>query len=102
MGQGFDSPRWLGALRYGRVSFHPGKTTVANVILDRVGADKIAFLTHDAYYKDLDHLPRAQRDMINFDHPDSLETTLFVDHIKQLSHWQTVEIPIYDFTTHTA
>jgi len=78
-----------------------GKTTVANVILDRVGADKIAFLTHDAYYKDLDHLPRAQRDMINFDHPDSLETTLFVDHIKQLNHWQTVEIPIYDFTTHT-
>jgi len=78
-----------------------GKTTVANVILDRVGADKIAFLTHDAYYKDLDHLPHAQRDMINFDHPDSLETKLFVDHIKQLCHWQTVEIPIYDFTSHT-
>ena len=78
-----------------------GKTTVANVILDRVGADKIAFLAHDAYYRDLVHLPRDQRDMINFDHPDSLETTLFVDHIKELSKWQTVEIPIYDFTTHT-
>ncbi|MGD8731365.1 MAG: uridine kinase, partial [Anaerolineales bacterium] len=58
-----------------------GKTTVANVILNRVGAGKIAFLPHDAYYKDLDDLPRSQRDMINFDHPDSLETDLMVKHL---------------------
>ena len=78
-----------------------GKTTVANVILERVGADNIAFLAHDAYYKDLSDLPRAQRDIINFDHPDSLETTLLVDHLKGLTQWQFVDIPIYDFTTHT-
>jgi uridine kinase len=78
-----------------------GKTTVANVILERVGADKIAFLAHDAYYKDLGDLPRAQKDSINFDHPDSLETDLLVKHIEELLRWNPIEIPIYDFTTHS-
>jgi uridine kinase len=78
-----------------------GKTTVANVILERVGADKIALLPHDAYYKDLQDLPRAQRDLVNFDHPDSLETDLLVAHIRGLREWKPVDIPIYDFTTHT-
>lgn len=78
-----------------------GKTTVANVILDRVGADSIAFLPHDAYYKDLQHLPRAQREIINFDHPDSLETALLVRHLQDLRAWKSIHIPVYDFTTHT-
>jgi uridine kinase len=78
-----------------------GKTTVATVILNRVGAGKIAFLPHDAYYKDLDDLPRSQRDLINFDHPDSLETDLMVEHLKLLRESQAVDIPIYDFTTHS-
>jgi uridine kinase len=78
-----------------------GKTTVANVILDRVGAGKIAFLPHDAYYKDLDDLPRSQRDMINFDHPESLETDLMVEHLMMLRAGKPVDIPIYDFTTHS-
>jgi uridine kinase len=78
-----------------------GKTTVANVILERVGADKIALLPHDAYYKDLQDLPRAQRDLVNFDHPDSLETDLLVAHIRDLREWKPVDIPIYDFTTHS-
>jgi uridine kinase len=77
-----------------------GKTTVANVILERVGADTIALLPHDAYYKDLVNLPRAQRDLVNFDHPDSLETDLLVSHIRELRDWRAVDIPIYDFTTH--
>jgi uridine kinase len=77
-----------------------GKTTVANVILERVGADHIALLPHDAYYKDLENLPRAQRDLVNFDHPDSLETDLLVRHIRELREWRAVDIPIYDFTTH--
>lgn len=78
-----------------------GKTTVANVILDRVGAGKIAFLPHDAYYKDLDDLPRSQRDMINFDHPESLETDLMVEHLTMLRSGNPVDIPRYDFTTHS-
>jgi uridine kinase len=77
-----------------------GKTTVANVILERVGAERIALLAHDAYYRDLRDLPRAQRDIINFDHPDSLETELLVHHLEALRRGEAVEIPIYDFTTH--
>jgi uridine kinase len=78
-----------------------GKTTVANVILDRVGANSIAFLPHDAYYKDLQHLDTAQRTLVNFDHPDSLETELLVVHLQALRNWETVQIPIYDFTRHS-
>jgi len=77
-----------------------GKTTVANVILDRVGAGRIVLLAHDAYYRDLRELPRAQRDIINFDHPDSLETELLVHHLEALRRGEPVEVPIYDFTTH--
>jgi len=78
-----------------------GKTTVANVILHRVGADRIAYLAHDAYYRDLTHLPYPQRVEVNFDHPESLETELMIQHILQLKAWQGIDLPIYDFTTHS-
>jgi uridine kinase len=78
-----------------------GKTTIANVILGRVGTQHIAYLPHDAYYKDLQDLPIAQRDMINFDHPDSLDTDLMIEHIRQLKKWEPIELPVYDFKTHT-
>lgn len=78
-----------------------GKTTVANQILQRVGNHRIAYLPHDAYYRDLNDLPPTQRAEINFDHPDSLESSLLIDHIKKLKNWEAVDLPIYDFTTHT-
>jgi len=78
-----------------------GKTTIANVILDRVGSDNLGFLPHDAYYKDLTELSTSQREMINFDHPDSLDTPLLVRHLEKLKLWQSVEIPVYDFTNHS-
>ncbi len=78
-----------------------GKTTVANVILARVGAARIAYLPHDAYYRDLTHLPTVLRKEVNFDHPDSLETELMIQHIKQLKNWQPVDLPVYDFTHHS-
>lgn len=76
-----------------------GKTTVAQEILQRVGRDRIAFLQHDSYYKDLSGLAPAQHAEINFDHPDSLETELLIQHIASLRDGQPVEIPIYDFAT---
>jgi len=78
-----------------------GKTTVANVILERVGRDQIAYLPHDAYYKDLRDLPPVQRTQVNFDHPDSLESSLLKNHIQSLKSGQSIDLPIYDFTTHT-
>lgn len=76
-----------------------GKTTVAQVILQRVGRDRIAFLQHDSYYKDLSGLPPTQRADVNFDHPDSLETDLLIEHIVALRNGEAVEVPIYDFST---
>jgi uridine kinase len=76
-----------------------GKTTVARAILDRVGADHIAYLPHDAYYRNFSDLPEAQRDRINWDHPDSLETELMIEHIHQLKAGQPVDVPVYDFST---
>jgi len=77
-----------------------GKTTVANVILERVGAKHIAYIPHDAYYRDLATLPPVQRAAVNFDHPDSLETDLLIQHLKQLINYQAIELPIYDFKIH--
>ena len=76
-----------------------GKTTVAQVILQRVGPDRIAFLQHDSYYKDLSGLPPTQRADVNFDHPDSLESELLIEHIASLRDGKAVEVPIYDFST---
>jgi uridine kinase len=77
-----------------------GKTTVAQEILNRVGPEKIAYLPHDAYYKDLSGLPPAQRAEVNFDHPHSLETELLAMHVEQLKTGQPVELPVYDFSKH--
>ena len=78
-----------------------GKTTVARAILDRVGADHIAAFPHDAYYKDLTSLPPTLRSQVNFDHPDSLETSLLIEHLQQLRKGQSIDLPVYDFKTHT-
>ncbi len=78
-----------------------GKTTVANTILKQVGAENIAYLPHDAYYKDIITLHEAQRDQVNFDHPDSLDSALMVEHIQFLKAWRSIELPTYDFTTHS-
>ncbi|MEN6436348.1 MAG: uridine kinase [Anaerolineaceae bacterium] len=78
-----------------------GKTTVAQAILKAVGSHRIAFIQHDAYYRDLKDLPPIQRAQVNFDHPDSLESDLLTQHIIELKNWRPVFIPVYDFTTHT-
>jgi uridine kinase len=74
-----------------------GKTTVSQAILKRVGAERIAYIPHDLYYKDLSHLPLAQRAGQNFDHPDSLDNALLVAHIDALAAGQPIEVPTYDF-----
>ena len=78
-----------------------GKTTVARKILERVGAEHIAYIPHDAYYRDLSHLSPQEREQVNFDHPDSLESELLIEHLKELRAEHPVKIPVYDFTSHT-
>ncbi len=78
-----------------------GKTTLSELILERVGRTQIAYLPHDAYYKDQRHLEPNQRAKVNYDHPDSLETSLMVEHLKKLRSGQAIEMPVYDFTIHS-
>ena len=78
-----------------------GKTTVLQRIIRAIGSDPIAVLDHDAYYKDLSHLPPEERSQFNFDHPDALETDLMCRHLDRLVAGEAIEKPVYDFTTHT-
>ena len=78
-----------------------GKTTVALKVLERVGFDHAAYVPHDAYYRDASDLPPAERAQLNFDHPDSLDNDLLIEHLRQLQAGQAVEIPVYDFKTHS-
>ena len=77
-----------------------GKTTVVHRILDQVGWDRIAYLPHDAYYKDASHLPWEERIHLNYDHPKSLDNDLLIEHIHMLMQGKPVDTPIYDFSHH--
>ncbi len=78
-----------------------GKTTVSEAILERVGRERIAYIQHDAYYRDRSDLPFEERTRLNYDHPDALENELLIRHIHQLRKGRAVQVPVYDFTTHT-
>jgi uridine kinase len=77
-----------------------GKTTVQRRIFERFGPGHIALLDHDAYYRDLAHLPLEDRARFNFDHPNALETDLMVRHLDALLEGWAVEKPTYDFAQH--
>lgn len=74
-----------------------GKTTVAQTILSRVGANHIAYLPHDAYYHNFSHFPHETPSQVNWDHPDALDTELMIEHIQALKAGCVVELPVYDF-----
>ena len=74
-----------------------GKTTVARAIVEQIGTEKIAYLEHDSYYRDLEHMSLEDRRRVNFDHPDAFETSLLVDHVKMLMDGQAVEQPVYSY-----
>jgi uridine kinase len=78
-----------------------GKTTLASAIYERLGAENVAFISHDSYYRDRRHLTLEERDGINFDHPEALETDLLVEHLKLLKMGNGVNIPTYDFAVHS-
>jgi uridine kinase len=79
-----------------------GKTTVTQKILERLRVhDNVVVIQHDSYYKDITAYSGLTPDKINFDHPDSLETSLLVRDIKELKRDVSVEQPIYNFTTHS-
>ena len=78
-----------------------GKTTVANRILQSVSADEVVFIQQDLYYRDLKDMPLDYRNAANFDHPDGIDNELLAYHLKKLNAGEPVELPIYDFRTHS-
>jgi uridine kinase len=76
-----------------------GKTTVVKKVMERLHNKDVIVVPQDAYYKDNGHIPLEERQKINFDHPDSLEFTLLIDHLKKLKNGQTIEMPIYSYLT---
>src|SRR5262249_37778959 len=77
-----------------------GKTTVAKTIAAALPASRVAMIEYDAYYRDRTDLTPEARAQLNFDHPDALETDLFVEHLNALKDGRAVEVPIYDFKSH--
>ena len=78
-----------------------GKTTIAQRIASAVAESDVALIEHDSYYRDLSHLSSDQRQLVNFDHPDALDTELLVKHLALLRAGSAVNVPRYDFASHT-
>ena len=78
-----------------------GKTTIARKIVEAVGKENVVLVEQDSYYRNLKDLPLDYRQMANFDHPDALDNDLLVNHLRKLKAGERVELPIYDFRTHT-
>jgi uridine kinase len=76
-----------------------GKTTVVKEIIKRIPRDSVAVISQDAYYFDNGSLSKEEKLSINFDHPDSIEWSLLVEHIDQLKSGHTIEMPIYSYLT---
>ena len=76
-----------------------GKTTLMKNIIARF-ADAVTVLSHDNYYRRLDHLSYEQRCAINYDEPAALETDLMARHLDALRHGESIQCPVYDFTQH--
>src|SRR5687768_9060915 len=78
-----------------------GKTTIARAIVEAVGAQNVVLVEQDSYYRNLSDMPLDERRQANFDHPDSIDSDMLVNHLIRLKQGLKVEMPLYDFKTHT-
>ena len=78
-----------------------GKSTIARKIAAGLPPHTVCVLDHDAYYRDHSDLPAERRSELNYDHPDSLDNELLVEQIDALRAGGPVNVPIYDFVTHS-
>ncbi len=77
-----------------------GKSLLANTIVRELGSDQVVVISEDSYYKDSSHLSFAEREKINYDHPDSFDHELLCKHLKQLQKGLSIEIPTYSHSEH--
>ena len=76
-----------------------GKTTITRKLVKQFGPD-VSVISYDNYYKAHHDMPFEERCRLNYDHPDSFDTDLFLHDIRALKEGQTVQCPVYDYTIH--
>lgn len=77
-----------------------GKSLLANTIINELGSDQVTIISEDAYYKDNSRLPLAEREKINYDHPDAFDHALLCEHLRKLQAGESIEIPTYSHSQH--
>ena len=77
-----------------------GKTTLVNA-LEKTLPYEVSRIAFDSYYCDQGHLPIGERALVNYDHPDSLDVSLFINDLRNLRSGKEISCPVYDFATHT-
>ncbi len=78
-----------------------GKTTIARALVEAVGESNVVLVEQDSYYRNLADMPLDERHQANFDHPDSIDSDMLVNHLVRLKQGLSIEMPLYDFRTHT-
>ena len=78
-----------------------GKTTVVNKILQQLNVEGVNVLSQDNYYHDNQHLTLSEREVLNYDHPKSIDFDLLIKHVAALKNGVAIEQPIYSFVTHS-
>lgn len=78
-----------------------GKTLIAQRIIEQLGSDEVVVIQQDSYYKDLSHIPFEERKKYNFDHPSAFDKEALLRDLKALLNNQTIQLPIYNYVTHT-
>lgn len=78
-----------------------GKTTVAKEVRKHFPEESVVIIHHDSYYLDRSSLSLREREQINYDHPDSFDNSLLIQHLTELRRGRPVEKPVYDYETHT-
>ena len=74
-----------------------GKSSFAANIVNEIGSDRVAVISEDSYYRDIQYLPKIDRENHNYDHPDAFEHQLLIDHVAALKRGEAVNVPIYDY-----
>jgi uridine kinase len=77
-----------------------GKSLLANTIVNELGSDQVMIISEDSYYKDHSNIPFEERAKINYDHPDAFDHELLYQHLLQLQHGNSIEVPIYNHSLH--
>ncbi|MBU0455894.1 MAG: uridine kinase [Pseudomonadota bacterium] len=78
-----------------------GKSLLSNTIVNEMGSKKVEVISEDSYYKDLGDMPFEERAKINYDHPNSVDHELLLNHLTALKAQENIKVPIYDFAMHS-